>query len=410
MERVSIQEIAAVLCEKNGLKRKDAEIFATTLFDVVKEGLTVDRIVKIKGLGTFKIIDIEARESINVNTGERVLIEGHDKITFTPDNTMKLLVNRPFSQFETVVLNDGVDFEDTAVGEEEPENDEVSEEEVPVAESIEEDSQAPILEFCDSETLEEDEEPEKVEEPEKPVRQEEPEEEVEPEKVEEPEQPEEPEVSNEIEKAVESEEPEEELPVSNRPKFWWWILALAACICSFVGGYFFGKKNALTIIDLPEEVVMATDSTEKDSAVIVAPIVDTPKVEQPDIKVKEVAEKKDTPVVATPKPVDASPKPAEAAPKPAEPVAKPKEAALDKYEQMDSRVRTGAYRIVGLDQTVKVKAGETLQRISRRTLGPDMECYIKAYNGISSNAALKEGQSIKIPKLELKKKKKKSNN
>jgi hypothetical protein len=237
------------------------------------------------------------------------------------------------------------------------------------------------LEFCDSETLEEDEEPEKVEEPEEPVRQEEPEEEVEPEKVEEPEQPEEPEVSNEIEKAVESEEPEEELPVSNRPKFWRWILALAACICSFVGGYFLGKKNALTIIDLPEEVVMATDSTEKD-----------------------------TPVVATPKPVDASPKPAEAAPKPAEPVAKPKEAALDKYEQMDSRVRTGAYRIVGLDQTVKVKAGETLQRISRRTLGPDMECYIEAYNGISSNAALKEGQSIKIPKLELKKKKKKSNN
>ena len=112
MERISIQEIAAVLTIKCGLTKKDAKRFATTMFEVVKEGLESERLVKIKGLGTFKVIDIEARESVNVNTGERVLIEGHGKVTFTPDATMKELVNKPFSQFETVVLNEGVVFDD----------------------------------------------------------------------------------------------------------------------------------------------------------------------------------------------------------------------------------------------------------------------------------------------------------
>ena len=130
MERKSIQEIAAVLTAKSGLKKKDAERFAMTLFDVVKEALETDRLVKVKGLGTFKIIDIEARESINVNTGERVLIDGHDKITFTPDASMKELVNKPFSQFETVVLNDGVDFSDDSFSaDEESTAEELTEEE-----------------------------------------------------------------------------------------------------------------------------------------------------------------------------------------------------------------------------------------------------------------------------------------
>ena len=112
MERISIQEIANILIEKSGLTKKDADLFVMTMFELVKEGLETDRLVKIKGLGTFKIIDIEARESVNVNTGERVVIEGHDNITFTPDATMKELVNKPFSQFETVALNEGVNFDD----------------------------------------------------------------------------------------------------------------------------------------------------------------------------------------------------------------------------------------------------------------------------------------------------------
>ena len=112
MDRISIQEVATILVEKSGLKKRDAERFALTMFDIVKEGLMNDKLVKVKGLGTFKIIDVDARESVDVNTGERVLIEGHDKITFTPDTVMKELVNKPFSQFDTVVLNEGVEFED----------------------------------------------------------------------------------------------------------------------------------------------------------------------------------------------------------------------------------------------------------------------------------------------------------
>ena len=113
MGKVTIQDIAVILSERHGLTKKDASGFVGALFDVVRQALERDRIVKIKGFGTFKIIDVDARESVNVNTGERVLIEGHNKITFTPDALMKELVNKPFSQFETVVLNEGVDFEDT---------------------------------------------------------------------------------------------------------------------------------------------------------------------------------------------------------------------------------------------------------------------------------------------------------
>ena len=115
MERISIQEIANILIAKNGLKKKDADSFVAAMFDVVKDGLQSDRLVKVKGLGTFKVIDIEPRESVNINSGERVVIEGHGKITFTPDVTMKELVNKPFAQFETVTLNDGVVFDDETV-------------------------------------------------------------------------------------------------------------------------------------------------------------------------------------------------------------------------------------------------------------------------------------------------------
>jgi nucleoid DNA-binding protein len=112
MGKLTIQEIAKILVEKNGLDQKAANRFATEMFAVVLERLQQGEQVKVKGLGTWKIIDVEARESVSVRTGERVVIDGHSKVSFTPDATMKELVNRPFSQFETVVLNDGVEFED----------------------------------------------------------------------------------------------------------------------------------------------------------------------------------------------------------------------------------------------------------------------------------------------------------
>ena len=112
MGKISIQELANVLIERKKMNRRDASLFVSAMFDIVQQHLETDKLVKVKGLGTFKIIDVEDRESVNVNTGERVLIEGHGKITYAPDALLKELVNKPFSQFETVVLNDGVDFED----------------------------------------------------------------------------------------------------------------------------------------------------------------------------------------------------------------------------------------------------------------------------------------------------------
>ena len=114
MGKLTIQEIAKILVEKNKLTVKEANQFAAVVFEVIQEGLDTEGQVKVKGLGTFKKIQVEARESVSVRTGERVMIDSHAKITFTPDALMKELVNKPFSQFETVILNDGVEFEDLA--------------------------------------------------------------------------------------------------------------------------------------------------------------------------------------------------------------------------------------------------------------------------------------------------------
>ena len=107
MSKLNIYDLCSVLVAKNGLDDKESHRFIKAMFDIIQEGLDEDKIVKVKGLGTFKIIEVDDRESINVNTGERVLIEGHSKLTFTPDSVMKEIVNKPFSQFETVILNEG---------------------------------------------------------------------------------------------------------------------------------------------------------------------------------------------------------------------------------------------------------------------------------------------------------------
>jgi len=421
MERISIQDVAAVLVEKNGLRKKDAERFAVTLFEVVKDGLAADRHVKIKGLGTFKIIDIEARKSVNVNTGEHVVIEGHDKITFTPDTTMKELVNRPFSQFETVVLNDGVDFDDTDTTSAAPAEDEEEEEvqvieeqpavEMPEVEVLE--TEVPEVEVPETEASEEITEEKLGEKPEEMPEEKEDDDAPMIEFVDTIDETEEKEI---IEEAGEREEETEEVEVEEtdsdmekpfyRSKAMLGLVAgLLACVVSFAVGYHVGFNKA--------------------SSMMVDSLAEKPAAEMPDTIHKAVTDSATTtdsvsaPVEAsanTPDTMAVKAKPSEKVEPVAAPVAAPVEKTVaapvvetDKYEQMDSRVRTGAYRIVGTDMEVKVRAGETIQRISRRTLGPDMECYIEVYNGLSSNAQLKEGQTLKIPKLELKKKKKQTN-
>ena len=107
-----ITDLASLLAEKHGISHKEAEMFVSLLFDIAKGALHAQKQVKIKGLGTFKLTSVSSRESIDVNTGQRILIEGRDKVSFTPDAAMKNLVNRPFAQFETVILKDDVDFTD----------------------------------------------------------------------------------------------------------------------------------------------------------------------------------------------------------------------------------------------------------------------------------------------------------
>ena len=469
MDRISIQDIASVLTVKSGLKKKDAERFATTIFEVVKDGLESDRLVKIKGFGTFKVIDIEARESVNVNTGERVLIEGHSKVTFTPDTAMKELVNKPFSQFETVVLNEGVEFDgDQAIMESPETADDADSEDTAIVETPGEAVAVTMMEVVESEPSQvEDQMPEIVEQPveeekpetareefveEKPLEQpdenpieEQPEENSVEELPEEnpiEEQPEENPIEEQPEENPIEEQPEEnaveELPEENpieeqteeteieieegtdmetngnttSKTFMWVTIALLACLASFMAGYFIGlnKGKAMGYGDnLIEEIVDSTQTTPDDTAkvdsIARAQGVDAPAAKAEPSRPVETVE---SPVSLA---LESAPAPAADTKKP-EAVAEPKttpslSGADDKYAQMDGRVRTGAYRIVGTDYEVKVKGGETTARVAKRTLGPDMECYIEVYNGLKPAAELKEGQSLKIPKLELKKKLKK---
>ena len=115
MSKIGFKELSLALVDKYGLEREAAEQFVEKMFDVLSKGIETDRQVKVKGLGTFKVVPVASRKSVDVNTGEPIVIEGRDKVSFTPDSAMRELVNRPFSQFETVPINDGVDF--TAIDE-----------------------------------------------------------------------------------------------------------------------------------------------------------------------------------------------------------------------------------------------------------------------------------------------------
>lgn len=125
-EKITIQDIIELLAEKHSMTKKDAETFVKGMFELIEEALATEKYVKVKGLGTFKLTEVESRESVNVNTGERFEIQGHTKISFTPDSSMKDLINKPFAHFETVILNENTKLEDTETeieGEEEEKED-----------------------------------------------------------------------------------------------------------------------------------------------------------------------------------------------------------------------------------------------------------------------------------------------
>lgn len=373
-----MSELADRLAEKAGIEKRVAQTFLSAVIDTIRDGVNNDKIVKIKGLGTFKVIDVDARESVNVNTGERVVISSHQKLTFTPDASMKDLVNKPFSQFDTVVLNEGVDFDNMNLNSSENIETEPSEEEKPITEEVQNDSDTTVElpEVIEETPVQEEETPILVEEPVQDVE----EEEVVLVQEETP-------VQEEEEVPIQKDEaPTQEEDTTNQSYWWLWlIIFIIACVLSFAGGYLLGSHKHRT----SQENTMQTESLAPAPSTKVAPseLKDTLNKDtlSTNIKTETVSQEK-------PKATNVAPQ------------QQKEDSDWKKYEEKDARVRTGAYKIVGTDYTITVKSGDTMKRIANRVLGEGMECYIEVYNNISSGQALQEGQELKIPKLELKKK------
>jgi nucleoid DNA-binding protein len=408
MGKITIQEIAKILVEKNHIESQAASQFVNEMFAIILDRLSQGEAVKVKGLGTFKIIDVEARESVSVRTGERVVIDGHSKVTFTPDTTMKELVNKPFSHFETVMLNEGVEFED------------MKEPEPPTPEQQEPVAEEPVVEESVAE------EP-VVEEPvvEQPVAEEPVAEEP---VVEQPEPAEEPAVVQPpimpaFHKQTHEEPKEEEMENKKKKSIWPSILkcllVLALMAASAYIGYYYGSNKPLP--DVVPDTIVVRDTVDlqavkknSESKINSAKQEAEEKAKQEAAaKAQQEAEEKAKQEAAAKAKQEAEEKAKQQAAEAAKAKAKAEEkkaaqsaAIADKYAAKDARVRLGAYRIVGLDHEVKVQAGQTFYSICKANLGPDMECYVEVYNDLPSRPTLKEGQIIKIPKLELKKKRK----
>lgn len=408
MGKLTIQEIAAVLTEKNGFEKSEANKFVSAMFALIQERLETDQLAKIKGLGTFKIIDVEARESISVRTGERVTISGHSKVSFTPDAMMKELVNKPFSQFETVVLNDGVEFDDI--------KDEGPEEEESVEDAPQETTPVqPLIEIVEEESISQEAEvsspkltektmPEVAEEPIHEVVEESMARHAEapsPIEAAKPEPQEAADVQSHIVEDSVARQVDEPVASTHLMGHWvlYAVLSLFLMAVSGLAGYYYGSYKTLISASKPDTVVVHDTVTAV--PVDTVPTQQAP-AEQPDIKPEPQKPAAEVPRV---EPVQAPAKfqqtVVQASAKVEKKDAKPAE-DFDKYAEKDSRVRLGAYRIVGLSHEVKVQKGQTFYSICRANLGPDMECYVEVYNNLSQNPKLKEGQVIKIPKLQLK--------
>lgn len=442
MSKVSITELASKLMEKHGLKRTEAELFIRQFVGVINDGLKNDKSVKVKGLGTFKVQAVSARKSVDVNTGEAIVIEGRDKISFTAEAVMRDLVNAPFAQFETVIVNDGVDFSEIDA-KHEADNTEAKEptpavepapavEPEPTAEPAPVAEPEPTVEPAPAVELEPTAEPAPAVEPEQTV--------VEPTPVAEPEpavvepapaaEPEpavvepavvEPAPVVEPTPAVEDSDSDTDELEAKSKSYKNTIIVLAsslACvvILAVVGFvYMFSQieKRDNRIAHLETQTATLADRMMK-THMSPAPAANQPAANDEADNILVTNEQKIEAAQKADK--ENNLKTAEAKP---EPKAKPKAATKPTAEakahaaksspsilsqsayDKDPRVRTGAYVITGIANTVTVKAGQTMSSLSKTYLGPGMECYLEAVNG--GNRELKAGEKIKIPALKTKK-------
>lgn len=488
MNRIGITELARMLSSKHNMSQADAENFVRLMFAVVGDGLEQEKLVKIKSFGTFKMGSVKDRESVDVNTGERIVIEGRNKINFTPDNALRDFVNRPFAQFETVMVNDGVDFEAVdrkyeSIGDDAPPSSDTPEQAGPMEDQAQkaekptkagveeapiqvvEEVPAPIVEEALSPVTEEEPAP-IVEEGPAPVVEAQPAVTAEPPVEQEPRPlssaspsvpPVSPLVSSEPPSAPSappvssaaagfsdsrvsrnavsappppsSELPSRPTPAApapdsrrisvSRPVVYLFSLLLFA----LVGGacwlaYSYGKLAAER--DHLHQRLSELSHPQAPSARRQAPAAPASAASPSAAPVDSAAAMKakaDSARLARQAAIVAATATAgeetrrhtreanrqQAAPAPKAKVQQPAprpQSASGRYDA-DPRVRTGAYRIVGTAQTVTAKRGQTMAKISRAYLGPGMECYVEALNGTSE---VKEGQRVKIPKLELKRK------
>ena len=422
MSKVSITELASKLMEKHGLKRTEAELFIRQFVGVINDGLKNDKSVKVKGLGTFKVQAVSARKSVDVNTGEAIVIEGRDKISFTAEAVMRDLVNAPFAQFETVIVNDGVDFSEIDA-KHETDNTEAEEPAQEVVEQATTVEPKPIVEPKPTPTIE----PETAVEPE-PIVEPEPTPAIEPETIVEPEptivEPApvvEPAPTAEPTPVVEDSDSDTDELEAKSKSYKNTIIVLAsslACVVVLaVAGfvYMFSQieKRDNRIAHLETQTATLADRMMK-THMSPAPAANQPAANDEADNILATNEQKIEAAQKADK--ENNLKTAEAKPEPkAEPKAATKPTAEAKahaaksahsilsqsaYDK-DSRVRTGAYVITGVANTVTVKAGQTMSSLSKTYLGPGMECYLEAVNG--GNRELKAGEKIKIPALKTKK-------
>lgn len=490
MSKSNISRLAKSISSKRGLTQAEAERFVSKMFEVANEGLQEDKLLKMKWLGTFKVAAIKDRESVDVNTGERIVIEGRDKISFTPDNILKEIVNKPFAQFETVVVNDGVDFSDI--------DEKFSLQAVP-AEPIaaempstngEQKTAEASIGQPESKSFDESKNTDEQKVADQPTAEVYPSAEAQPMAAEQPMAEElqiqplvenitgeqeslvnediltkesslvknasdnEVGTSNEAvasnnavpsnaaamsneavasnnaamsDGAVPSEEPDAEVGEEVHfhylmiPKYLVAIICLVFVILLGGMGWFafnFGKmqaqrdKLAMQLQTIKKPTPVATKDSTQTSAEDSAALALKMKAQEDSIrmaetsKAVEMAEKTEQGRVEGQALTNTSSSQNGTSSKEKGSShaigAVPSEPKISSYDA-DPRVRTGAYRIVGVAQTVTVKEGQTLASLSSLYLGPGMECYVEAVNGKSE---VKVGQKIRIPKLELKRKKK----
>ena len=435
MSKVSIAELALVLMEKHGLKRTEAELFIRQFVGVINDGLKSDKSVKVKGLGTFKVQAVSARKSVDVNTGEAIVIEGRDKITFTADTVMRDLVNAPFAQFETVIVNDGVDFSEIDA-KHEIDNVE-TQESTPVADVkpklVEEPTTAPVIESMpvvdhtpvvkpteESVSIIEEKLDSTVEEkPEYIMIDTQTEVESQPQFIAEDTPPvvveddsvNAKEITSVNVEEITSKEADETTndDVDDKAKSYKNTIIILASSLAFVVvlaivGFFYMfsqlEKRDNRIEHLEAQTANMVDRMMKTHVPMSAKAEQkiTPKPTKAETEVNIITENE--------KKIEA----AEKADKLKEEKVKEKKVVEEKnpttisapsaYDN-DPRVRTGAYVITGIANTITVKTGQTMSSLSKTYLGPGMECYLEAVNG--GNPELKAGEKIKIPALKTKK-------